>query len=247
MSEPHLPESRGLQRHATALAMLATLALTPSAGSGCALTTMESARQLNAGETVVSGAIEYPGYVYFPNIAVSAKHGLGDLGDIGAQVASSYSTARLGLSARLYPSDWLTLSMQVEGYILLGHLLGYQDWSVYGMEENTLNVTHRISTAAKPDRPLYGGVQLIGIATYLDNGSLLSDFDIGIGLLGAFIGREVALSPRWNLQYELLIHPFLTEFSGLEKLLIPHVQISVGLHYRFGEKPQAPRLPEASF
>src|SRR5690554_4463442 len=94
-----------------------TLAL--SIGAGCSFTTMETARQLESGEAVVGGGLDWPGVLYVPRVSAYGKVGVGDKADLGLQGGYSFATGSVGATARLYPTDGLTMSLQADGVFVI--------------------------------------------------------------------------------------------------------------------------------
>lgn len=131
--------------------------------AGCAFTTMETARQLDSGESVVSGSLDWPGWALFvPRANAAAMYGLDDSGDVSANAGISVGSANLGAGARWYPSDDVTFSLQTgaTGY--------WADYWVFAEREPDVEriapdlvttVTPRITTTVEDDGRFYGGFQ----------------------------------------------------------------------------------------
>ncbi|WP_230469824.1 hypothetical protein [Lujinxingia vulgaris] len=219
--------------------LILVMGLAPTVGAGCSLTSRETARQLEHREVVVGGGIDLPGDELVPRISAYGKVGVGNKADLGLQSGFAFSTTNLGVSARYYPTRWLTLGLQTEGIIVVDHVGDYEDYAA------GLVVTPRISTAVRGKMPLYVGVQanVLSAWEYPEN-SRETRFGYEGTLVGGFVGLEGKLvSPALSLQMELIAMPWAVTGQGASMIggdvvIIPF-QWSVGLNYRFGGEPEA--------
>src|SRR5690554_1003216 len=229
------------------LALVMGLAL--GVGAGCSLTTMETARQLENGEAVVGGGLDWPGDLQVPRMSAYGKVGVGDRADLGVQGGFAFATANLGASARFYPTTWLTMSLQTEAMLRVDN----SDDS-FVSESNFAagwGVTPRISTAVK-ERGFYVGVQanVLSAWEYNESGSG-TRFGFQGALAGGFVGLVGTITRALSFQTELIVLPLtVTEdgtsvFVGGDVLILP-VQWSVGFNYRFGGESEAVGEMEAS-
>src|SRR5690554_8130673 len=87
--------------------------------AGCAHTTIETARQLESGQVVAGGALDWPGSEVWPRASGYGKVGLADLGDLGLVSAYDGEALTLGGSARAYPGErWMAgLQANFERYL----------------------------------------------------------------------------------------------------------------------------------
>lgn len=118
--------------------------------SGCALTSTETARQLESQEVVLTGSLYYPGFIALPKVSGQATLGFG-AGDVSARVGTAFLMNNVGLGMRLYPSDLINLSLQADlGNVLMDfHAPGYRRYAM---------LTPRVSSSTDV-RPFYGGIQ----------------------------------------------------------------------------------------
>ncbi|RDV37487.1 hypothetical protein DV096_13315 [Bradymonadaceae bacterium TMQ3] len=227
------------------------LALALSLGAGCSFTTMETARQLESGEAVVGGGLDWPGILYIPRVSAYGKVGVGEKADLGLQGSFAFATANLGATARIYPTNWLTMSLQSDAIFVVNDLSGSS-----GPLDNTrtlLVFTPRISTAVNGDDFLYGGIQSNVLTgwEHTENGSDTA-YTFQGATIGGFAGIETEISPGLNLQTELILMPVTVGDDGVNVIFsegggLPALfQWSVGLNYRFGGEPEAVMYLEPS-
>ena len=120
--------------------------------TGCATTEMETARQLDSGETVVAGTATVPGALgIIPKASGSVRYGH-PVGDVGGHIGTTLATYSAGLGTRLYPADFLTFSLQGD---VTAPIISFDDF--IGATQVTL--TPRISTSAEGNRFVYGGLE----------------------------------------------------------------------------------------
>lgn len=229
---------------------VSALALVLGVGAGCSFTTMETARQLESGEAVVGGALDWPGLLYIPRASAYGKIGVGDRADLGLQGGFAFITANVGATARLYPTDWLTMSLQTEAVFVIEDMDGF-----FASGENNaalLVLTPRISTAVNEGDFLYGGIQsnLLSGWEYNDSRSD-TQFGFQAAAIGGFVGVEADMTPGLSLQTELLLMPVSVDEEGVSVFFSNGgsamlFQWSIGLNYRFGGEPEAVRRIEPS-
>ena len=132
--------------------------LSLSGVAGCAFTTMEPPRQLEADEVLYSGSLDVIGYGPIPEATFSVTQGVGDQGDVRAHVGTTIFTANVGVGGRYYLSDRYTLSLQADAKTLLWDL-GVDIGPGSRFERTFLTATPRITTAVKEGEYFYGGLQ----------------------------------------------------------------------------------------
>ncbi|RAL21188.1 hypothetical protein DL240_13730 [Lujinxingia litoralis] len=231
----------------------ALIALIAGLSSGCSFTTMETARQLESGEAVVGGSLDWPGLLYIPRASAYGKVGVGDKADLGLQAGFAFMTANLGASARLYPSDWLTLSLQTETVFVLGDSNDFSFGSD-GRRAALINFTPRVSTALNEGDLFYAGVQSNVMTGFESNDSGTgSTYQFRGATLGGFVGLEYDLRERLALQAEFIMMPVSVDEEGRMNVLffgesgIPALaQLSVGMNYRFGGSEPLATIPASS-
>ncbi|RVU45822.1 hypothetical protein EA187_08670 [Lujinxingia sediminis] len=219
------------------------LVLALGVGAGCSLTSRETARQLDHHEVVVGGGIDLPGNETVPRISGYGKVGVGARADLGVQGGFAFATTHVGASARYYPTRWLTLSLQTEGIIVVdSHAVDFEDYAA------GLVVTPRISTAVRGKMPLYVGVQANVLSgwQYLEN-SRETRFGYEGTFVGGFVGMEGTIISGLGAQMELIVLPLTLHEGGASlffggDVVIPVLQWSVGLNYRFGGASEAKGL-----
>lgn len=133
------------------------VALVAAVTTGCAFTTMQTPRQLEADEVVVSASVDVPGGLddyepYFSwtearlgttRLAAQGMYGIGDRGDVGLHVGTTRHSFNAGFSGRYYLSDWLTAGWQTD----------------YLHRLDLVTTTPRITTATDAERWYYSGLQ----------------------------------------------------------------------------------------
>ncbi|TXD34383.1 hypothetical protein FRC98_18385 [Lujinxingia vulgaris] len=226
------------------------LALALSLGAGCSFTTMETARQLESGEAVVGGALDWPGLLYIPRASAYGKVGVGDKADLGLQGAFAFATANVGATARVYPTSWLTMSLQTDAVFVVDDF-----GSLFGTVDNNaalLVFTPRISTAVNGDDFLYGGIQSNLLTGWeYDESGVNTVYTFQGATIGGFAGIETDISPGLSLQTELILMPVTVDDAGVNVIFseggLPALfQWSVGLNYRFGGEAEVVRRMEPS-
>lgn len=148
--------------------------------SGCTLTKMETARQLEGGQWTGSGTVETNFHIPSPRASVAFRRGVGGFGDTGVSLGvNPLGTVSATWSNRLYAGPYLNASLQVGGGVhLLALAEGFMGWGV---------VTPRLTTSVDEARPVYGGIQVNLVALDPD-GPILNYY-----LPGIILGFEVPL------------------------------------------------------
>ncbi len=176
--------------------------------SGCAVTKMETARQLDEGEFVVSGSADWPGFFFvIPKIQGNVMYGYGP-GDVSFHMGSAIFMYNAGLGKRLYLLDWLNLSLQADAMMMLPGMVPFDSSG-----ESTLamlTATPRLTTSADEGRPFYGGVQsnIITAAFYRpDDGWEYDPGDFFL-LAGLVAGLDYLFeSSGIGFQLEVILYP----------------------------------------
>lgn len=198
--------------------------------SGCALTSTETARQLESQEVVLSGSLYYPGYIALPRVSGQATLGFG-AGDVSARVGTAFLMNNVGLGMRIYPSDLINLSLQADlGNVLMDfHAPGYRRYAM---------LTPRISSSATDDRPFYGGIQS-NILYFTAENAYYGEETI-FAMAGAFGGIDYPIARRnYGVQAELIFSPL--HYDGSDGRSEPYyawsefnfnVEISTSMYWR---------------
>lgn len=208
-------------------------------GSGCAMTSPETARQLDAGEVVLSGSGSLPGFLFVPSLNGRATYGFG-VGDVSANLGTAVFHNHFGIGVRAYPTDFLTISVNAD-YSMAYEFIGpdvegaHPDWIRLGI------VTPRISTSATGDRPYYLGIQSNVI--FEDPADLFrADRDTdSVALFGLFGGRGWYGADRNSgFQIEVIITPAAFDFgrgefglAGPDEGVPTFAEVNAGFHWRF--------------
>lgn len=201
--------------------------------SGCAFSKMETAHQLEGGDILMSGTLDWPGMLYIPRANLNFMYGLGGVGDISAHVGTTMFTANAGLGGRVYLGDRLNLSLQGDAmYVIFDFDLGGSDRTAA-----LLTATPRLTTTAGDGRFVYGGIQsniIVGYESTPADGMSLEGLAI---LAGGLVGIDFfAEQTGLGVQTELIITPLLIGENGFEISTGPEAillgQFSVGFYYR---------------
>lgn len=203
--------------------------------TGCSFTTVETARQLDAGEQVYSGSLAWPGWAYLPRVSANALYGIAGVGDASAHVGVTPGTFNFGTGARAYPSDRLILSLQSDA-MTVWHDFGFDSPAAQNQFLTTL--TPRVMTAVQEGEQWYVGVQ-----TNIFNGLDLDDDGWNIEFQSAAIGPsighdELGIEDQFGVQAELFLLPVAVDAAGQFSFfgaggdgIIPF-QFSVGGYFR---------------
>ncbi len=197
--------------------------------AGCTFTKLETARQLDASETVYSGSLDFVGFGPIPRAQVNAMRGLGDRGDISAHIGTTLVSANAGLGGRLYLGDRFNLSLQTDAMtILIEH-----PWGPNRFERFLVTGTPRLTTAVQDGEFFYGGLQS-HVFTGVQPGQ--AEF---LGLTGGVLaGIDIARS-FGGFQAELILYPisyfegrvaFPTNFQDGDGVVV--MQLSLGIYFR---------------
>ena len=207
--------------------------------AGCAHTTIETARQLESGQVVAGGALDWPGSEVWPRASGYGKVGLADLGDLGLVSAYDGEALTLGGSARAYLGErWMAgLQVNFERYL----------WWTRDTDErpsplaDVVLITPRLSTTVREQAGVYVGVQgtLNGNWRYSSDEATSPTFRVWILRAGGFLGAEREFASGWSVQAEMILLPLNMSVSGdfytidaFETEML--FQGSLGASYRFG-------------
>jgi len=179
--------------------------------TGCATTEMETARQLDSGETVIAGTATVPGALgIIPRASGSVRYGH-SVGDVGGHIGTTLATYSAGLGTRLYPTDFLTFSLQGD---FKAPIISADDF--IGATQVTL--TPRISTSAEGNRFVYGGLEAsVPLWISGDGGFIGGDAAAAQG--GFFVGVDVLTDEDeerdFGVQAEMGISPLAVRADGV--------------------------------
>lgn len=164
--------------------------------SGCAGSTMRTARQLEAGDIVLSGGVDEPGSTFIPRVSGQVMYGIG-IGDLSAHLGTSLFAYNAGLGGRFYLGDAWTLALQTEAYtdVYLGPL-----W----------NGSMQLTTSVRKRRGLYGGVHALGLGSLARREA--SNIDLHVGLVG---GGDLLLDDNMGMQIEARLSPMIINQDGV--------------------------------
>ena len=188
---------------------------------GCASSTMRTARQLEAGDVVLSGSLDELGTLYIPRANVQAMYGLGGVGDVSVHGGSSGYFFNGGLGGRYYISSGMTLEVQAD-------LNAFRRFELFGSSGDGFTFIYggsmRLSSVARRPTSFYG-------AAYL-GAHALQDEDRGFmpaGLnAGGAGGVDILLDGGWGLQIEARFAPFYLNANGRPGVFPYHGVIDVG-------------------
>lgn len=227
------------------VAAIATLAAAVCL-SGCMFSKMETARQLDQGETSVTLSGDVTPWFFHPRGTVTGTYGFG-AGDISGHfgIYPSSVSFHVGGGLRLYPAPFLNLSLQGD---LAGNpfLMTVAQMDDEGQVPGWFAVTPRLTTSTTDDRFVYGGVQASFTGWYVMGEGLL-----GFGIPAAVMGVEIPdVGGLRALQVELMIPPviltdqrMMSPGEELEGMGLPgwsFAQLSVGGHFGLGESEAEP-------
>ncbi len=140
------------------LAHLVAIVAIAALVGGCGITsTVETSRQLEDGDMVLSTNFGWPGYLFLlPRVKLLAMYGVGDHSDINVHAGLNRTSVNAGMGGRIYPADWLTVG--INGDIeRLGAESSLRGVPVEGQLLTT--VTPRIITPTDDFQTWYGGVE----------------------------------------------------------------------------------------
>lgn len=172
--------------------------------SGCATATIDTARQLESGESVVSGSIDIVPQAPLPRVHATTIWGFqhGDFrvhGGVGLQ-----SQVNAGASGNLYLSEYLTMGLKVDAGV---HLLALADETFIG----GVAAIPKLQTTVDENRWLYGGVQA---AFFTGTEPTIGLLPAGIIGIERSVDREDSSLQSWQLQ--LAVTPLMFQELGAE-------------------------------
>ena len=224
------------------------------ASSGCAFTKMETARQLDEGEFVVSGSADWPGFlVFIPRLQGNVTYGYGP-GDVSVHLGSAIFMYNAGLGKRLYLSEWLNLSLQADAMMMLPGMVPFDSSGERTLA--MLTATPRLTTSADERRPFYAGVQsnIITVAMHHPNDGWEFEPREFMLLGGLVAGLDYLFEPTGiGFQLEVILYPFAyNQQDGLShaaqaqgEMPFPMFgQLSLGGYFR---PPREPERMEPSY
>jgi hypothetical protein len=170
---------------------------------GCSSTTMRTARQLEAGDIVVSGGLDEPGFLYVPRVSGQVMYGIG-LGDLSVHGGTTIVTFNGGLGGRFYLGERWNAGLQLDANGILGNT-GDVDFS--GLYSGTLQVT----TAARKQYGFYGGFHLAG-HTSADGDR---NFEPPVFNAGVLAGLDMLLADNLGIQLEARLAPLAANANGV--------------------------------
>lgn len=160
-------------------------------------------RQLDAGETVLQGSLDLPGFGLMPRASGGLTHGVGG-GDLGVHLGTSAFTGHAGAHGRVY-LDPAVISLQgtvATNLVSFGDLVSSDNFGFF-------TSTMRIGNLPRPSREgspqiFYGGFEVTGFIPYRE--TYEGDFELGSGdfgtLTGGYGGLEHRVSDALHLQAE---------------------------------------------
>lgn len=213
-----------------AILRLAVVVIASALVTGCGLTTtVETSRQIEAGDRVLSTSFGWPGYyLWLPRVELLGMYGLGDRGDVGPHVGLNRTSVNAGIGGRYYPTEDLIVGLRGDV-----ERTG-RGAEVRGVEVDAGTVTTirpRVVTTADEHGRLYAGVQ----------GSLINRWDRpeGAGRSDSSFARTVGLVggfdhlfTRRGIQLEVVFSVVSFAESAPADGLVPSLQLNLGA-YRF--------------
>jgi hypothetical protein len=172
---------------------------------GCALSYLETSRQLRDEEVASGVSLAVGPFALPPRVGIHSALGVGDAGDVSAFAGTGLFTLAVGAGGRFYLDDRLTLGLQ--GQITWIPWFAREDVeTVSGPSGGVLSLTPRLTTSTTEDRFLYGGVQAwLPIGTW---GEAPWAQTLDPVLAGVFVGAESMTSPKgWRYQLEVAWWP----------------------------------------
>lgn len=176
--------------------------------SACASTRMQSPKQHRHME--VSGGLAATPLGDGPDILVDGMVTLGlfDITDISAHLGKTRSALYGGMGARVYPTQWLTLSGQFE----------YRDGNDFDTTNHTSTYRGVLRTSLVLYNNKYGGFYIGPQMTWHNHdvhtrGGLLKN-DLELLTAGSFLGAEYKLGPWGAVQFEFSISPVFINYNS---------------------------------
>ncbi len=207
-------------------------------GSGCAFGKMETARQLEQGELVTSGSLDWPGALFLPRVAGNAMYGVGGHGDVSAHAGTTIITANAGIGGRVYLGERFTASVQADGIYNFDPV--ESDFLTGGDQigRAIIAVTPRITTAVRDDELFYAGIHghYLGMINRPAEGGL--DYSQGRMPVGFLVGVDhLFAGGNWGFQAELSAMPVAIDFEEgpifFDSPPYFYPQLGVGMYYRW--------------
>lgn len=154
-------------------------ALCALVGAGCAGAAVQPARQLEAGEVLLSAGV-LTGRASPLGGQGQVTWGFG-AGDVGAHAAILSGAPKLGASARLYVGDWAMIGAQLErqlGRVPADNVEGGDVYYCDMQTSSAMDILYgKVTTNAELLRGFYGGVMMgWGWARHIRGQGLLDDF-----------------------------------------------------------------------
>ena len=201
----------GQRRHFSAGLLSLVLCVLAVQGMGCATHTTRTARQLEAGDVVISGSLDELGTIYIPRLNVQAMYGLGGSGDVSVHGGSSGLVHNVGLGARGYLGRAWTFGVQA-------NTMAFQDAYLFSARDVTFlhHGSFLLSTAARRKTALYGGLLLDVYA--MRNDSLSAPVSDVFVNGGGLIGLDMLDHGGLGYQLELKLTPFFFHDRGFSAL-----------------------------
>ncbi len=180
--------------------------------TSCAFTTVETARPLDAGEQVVSGSLDWPGFSIVPRANANAMVGIADVADVSAHVGTTpWVTYNFGLGSRLYLGDDVMVGLQADAM----HV--FADFGGTPQQEGRrwwLTTTPRVMSTVEDDEMWYMGLQT-PLFTGFDPGAEGSSFQFQSMALGPVVGIDHLFEDsNAGIQVELNVMPLGISSSG---------------------------------
>jgi hypothetical protein len=204
--------------------------------TACSVPFTTPQRPLQAGERVVQGSLDLPGFGLMPRASGGVTFGTGG-GDLGVHAGTSIATGHAGAHGRLYLAP-VVVSLQGS---VVSNLISFE-----GLTSSDrlgfLTTTLRVGNFPRPHEKafvdnLYGGFELDGMLPFRESDA--GRFDVGdahlLALPGLYGGLERRLSSRIYLQAEASLR-FLALGADDDGALATPIfwpQLGVNLQYAF--------------
>ncbi len=212
-----------------AMRLASVLVIAAVASAGCAVSHMETPRQLERGEVVIHGSVDIPGWYFFvPRGQGSVMYGLGG-GDVTVHAGTAGAATNAGISGRHYLNDQWTFGVQNDLY-----LAWLEDEGAGGGfvprprgDVSKLSVTPRLIRSSEDGA--YIGVQVPLLMAFF-----IRDRDRPVERWltpGIVFGKESRSAHRsWRPQLELVLSVFPLERSDGDLTFVPWPQIHLGFN-----------------
>ena len=178
---------------------------------GCAFTTVETARPLDAGEQVYSASLDWPGFSIIPRANANAMVGIADTADVSAHLGTTpWVSYNFGLGSRLYLGDDVMISLQADAM----HV--FADFGGTPQQEGRrflVTKTPRVMSTVQDDGLWYMGLQA-PVFSGVDSGDGAT-FEFQSMMLGPFVGVDHLFEDSdVGFQAELNVMPLGISSSG---------------------------------